>query len=73
MKSFAVVSLLAVCHAECLSGWTTVTVDPPAEACCTTAWDTGTCDVLQDAVDAAVACTILELNPGRYCNKNWYK
>jgi hypothetical protein len=72
MKTAATASILALANATCGS-WTTVTVDPPATACCTTAWDSNTCNVLQDAADAAAECTIFELMPGTYCNKDYWK
>ena len=57
------------------SSWTTVEVNPPPEECCTSDWtDDATCAVIQNAVDAASACTKLELTAERiYCNKLWYK
>jgi hypothetical protein len=54
--------------------WTTTIVEPPPDACCATNWSSDDdCDVLQNAVDAAAEYTILSLQPGLYCNKNWYK
>ena len=55
--------------------WTIVDVIPPPDECCTTDWtDDATCDVLQNAVDAAGPCTILALSSERiYCTKKWYK
>ena len=79
MRTFTQTALAAV-FASVAHGstYTTVTLDPPPAACCTTEWtDDATCAVLQNAVDAistpSAAWTILSLNPGTYCNKNLYK
>ena len=79
MRTFTQTALVAcfqaIAHA---STYTTVTIDPPPSQCCSSEWtDDATCAVIQNAVDAIVtpsaAWTILSLNPGTYCNKNWYK
>ena len=80
MRTFTQTALVAcfqaIAHA---STYTTVTINPPPSKCCESEWtDDATCAVIQNAVDAldstkAAAWTILSLNPGTYCNKNWYK
>ena len=52
--------------------WTSTTVSPPPEGCCTGSWTSDEdCDVLQNAIDAAAEYTTLLLEDGVYCNKNF--
>lgn len=58
---------------DACDSWTTVDITAPPESCCTTSWDSSTCDVLQNAYDAASECTIFSLGAGTYCNNGYYK
>lgn len=47
-------------------------MSPPDASCCTTGWDKDVCsNTLQDAIDDADDWTILQLEPGIYCNEKW--
>ena len=54
--------------------WTKVTVAAPPVECCTSDWlSNDECNALQNAIDAAVPYTVLQLEDGVYCNKNYHK
>ena len=52
--------------------WTTVSLEPYPESCCSTEWDTSICsNTLQQAVNNADEYTTIVLQPGTYCNTKW--
>lgn len=78
MKSFFTASLLAAsAMAMQLSAdvaddsWTTVSVSPPADGCCTKQWKSGCQNTIKNALNKVSGPTILELQPGTYCNYQW--
>ena len=79
MRTFTQTALVAcfqaIVHA---STYETITIDPPPSQCCESEWTSDAiCNPIQTAIDAistpSPAYKTLSLNPGTYCNKNWYK
>jgi hypothetical protein len=52
--------------------WTTLSVSPPNEGCCTQkGWATGCVNTISKALGVARSYTILKLEAGTYCNDNY--
>ena len=54
------------------SSLSVVVIEPPPAWCCKSAWGSGQCDVLQNAVDAAPDGTLFKIKQGNYCNEDYY-
>ena len=65
--------MLLMAAGAAVSSAKTIVVKPPPSSCCTTKWESNKCNVIQNAIKKAKKNTTIELQPGNYCNQNYFQ